>query len=75
MPQLEVPKVSDYATEMGNQYVVERHLDEIAIKLMEPPKEDEPEEEKKEEAPPEPPVAAAPAKAPEPAKPAPAPAK
>ena len=61
---------------MGNQYVVERQFDEIATKLMEPPKEDEPEEEKKEEVPvAEVPVAAPTTKAPETAKPAPANAK
>ena len=51
MPQLQVPGVTDYSTEMGNQYIRERTFDEIAAKLMEPPKEDEPEEEKKEEVP------------------------
>jgi len=71
-----VPKVTEYSTEMGNQYVVERQFDEIATKLMEPPKEDEPEEEKKEEVPvAEVPVAAPTTKAPETAKPAPANAK
>jgi hypothetical protein len=44
-----VPKVTDYSTEMGNSYVVERQIDEISTKLMEPTQEDEPEEEKKEE--------------------------
>jgi hypothetical protein len=49
VPQLTVPGVTDYSTEMGNQYIRERTFEEIAAKLMELPKEDEPEEEKKEE--------------------------
>jgi len=40
VPILEVPKVTPYSTEMGNQYIRERPLAEIVSKLMSPPPEE-----------------------------------
>ena len=49
MPQLEVPKVTPYKSEMGNDYIRERSLNEIVVKLMSPPVEEKEESEKEEE--------------------------
>ena len=49
MPQLEVPKVTPYKSEMGNDYIRERSLNEIVAKLMSPPVEEKEESEKEEE--------------------------
>ena len=49
MPQLEVPTVTPFKSEMGNEYVRERTTDEIATKLMEMPKEEEEEKEEVED--------------------------
>lgn len=40
VPKLEVPQVTSFKSEMTNTYVRERTFDEIATKLMEPPKDD-----------------------------------
>ena len=40
MPKLEVPEISDFKSEMGNPYVRERTFEEIAKRLMEPPREE-----------------------------------
>ena len=36
MPQLEVPKVTPFASEMGNNYIRERPLEEIVERMMKP---------------------------------------
>lgn len=46
VPKIPVPQVTEFKSEMGNQYVRERQYIEIAQKLMEPPKEDEEEKKK-----------------------------
>lgn len=41
MPQLEVPTVTDFKSEMENEYIRERPLQEIIDKLMVPQEEEE----------------------------------
>lgn len=36
VPQLEVPKVTPFASEMGNNYIRERPLEEIVERMMKP---------------------------------------
>ena len=49
VPQLEVPKVIPYKSEMGNEYIKERPLEEIVTKIMSPPVKDEDESDKEED--------------------------
>lgn len=49
VPQLEVPKVIPYKSEMGNDYIKERPLEEIVTKLMSPPVDDKEESDKEED--------------------------
>lgn len=76
MPKIPVPQVSDFESVMGNRYVREREYDEIAMNLLEPPKEEEeqqqqPTEEAKPASAPAP--VAAPAQSAAPTQPTPAP--
>ena len=34
VPKLEVPKILEFQSKMGNKYLVERSLEEITIKIM-----------------------------------------
>lgn len=49
VPHLEVPKVTPYKSEMGNNYIKERNLEEIVAKLMSSPVDDKEETDKEEE--------------------------
>ena len=49
VPQLEVPKVTTFESEMGNKYIRERTLDEIVTVIMSPAPEEEEESEKEED--------------------------
>jgi hypothetical protein len=46
---LEVPKVIPYKSEMGNEYIRERPLEEIVTKIMSPPVEDKDQSDKEED--------------------------
>jgi hypothetical protein len=49
VPQLEVPKVTTFQSEMGNKYVRERTLAEIVTVIMSPPPEEDADSEKEED--------------------------
>lgn len=34
VPKLEIPKIQEYTSAAGNKYILERNIDEIAIKLL-----------------------------------------
>jgi uncharacterized protein YlzI (FlbEa/FlbD family) len=34
VPKLEVPKILEYTSIMGKKYLIERSVDEIAVKLL-----------------------------------------
>jgi len=49
VPQLAVPEVTPFQSEMGNEYIRERPLEEIVEKMMQPPVEEEEETEEEED--------------------------
>jgi hypothetical protein len=49
VPKIPMPEITDFESVMGNKYVREREFEEIAEGLLDPPKEDEGEEEVQEE--------------------------